>query len=648
MSDRVGEVIDGRYEITSVISRGGMATVYSAVDTRLDRTVAIKIMHEHLAQDEEFVSRFIREAKAAAGLSHPNLVQVYDQGWNQGGIPAVFLVMEYIPGATLRDHLFAVGQLGAKESLEILDQVLSALIYAHRGGIIHRDIKPENVMITSDGRAKLGDFGLARAVSTGNTLTADANVLLGTVAYLAPEQVQRGIADVKSDIYSLGIVLFELLTGKKPYEGDSPIQIAYRHVHDRVPAPSTLNPSITKDLDLLVLRATAPDSGLRYQSASEFQESIRKSLLLLDPNEQQLSLPLGIPDELRRPRKDNGQRGIRAKRDKPEKQEAGAPTRAKATLPSVASSGTSNTSEIRRRTSKRVRRNRLIAVAIAGIIGITGWYQLFGPGAQVAIPSVIGATKKQAEQTMATFGIKVKVTKDKFDELVPKGKIISMTPPAGSRLAEGETISLVISKGPERYKIPNLKGKSISEATVALANEKLLIGKTDEQFSAKVPKGAIISLTPEPGTLVKKNTEVNLIVSKGEELIALSSFVGKSSEQALNELTEAGFDVNQVDAFSDTFPIGTVIAQKPEKSELVKGAKVTLTVSKGPEQVKVPTGILKLEESKAIKTLEDYGFSVKVLKPAKTPKGKKLIVIKLTPNEGALVKPNSVITIEVK
>ncbi len=645
MSDRIGELIDGRYEITSIISRGGMATVYSAVDTRLDRTVAIKIMHEHLAQDEEFVSRFIREAKAAAALSHPNLVQVYDQGWNQGGIPAVFLVMEYIPGATLRDHLFAGGQLGAKESLEILDQVLSALIYAHRSGIIHRDIKPENIMITSDGRAKLGDFGLARAVSTGNTLTADANVLMGTVAYLAPEQVQRGIADVKSDIYSLGIVLFELLTGKKPYEGDSPIQIAYRHVHDRVPAPSSQNPAITKDLDLLVLRATAPDPGLRYQSAGEFQESIRKSLLLLDPNEQQLSLPLGIPDELRRPRSGpdlRRQRGKALKKDKVPTQNS--PERIRdMTNPRV-----SNTSEIRRRTSKRVRRNRFIAVAIAGVIGIVGWYQLFGPGSQVAIPSVIGATKKQAEQTMATFGIKVKVTKDKFDELVPKGKIISMTPPAGSRLAEGETISLIISKGPERYKIPNLTGKTLSQATVALANEKLLIGKTEEQFSASVTKGQIISLSPEPGTLVKKNTEVNVVVSKGEELVSLTNYVGKSSEQALNELTEAGFEVTQEDVFSDNYPIGIVVGQKPDKSELVKGGKVALTISKGPEKVKIPSGVLKLEESKAIKLLEDYGFTVKVLKPAKVPKGKKLVVVKVTPNEGALVRPNSAITIEVK
>jgi len=621
-----------------------MATVYSAMDSRLDRTVAIKIMHEHLAQDEEFVSRFIREAKAAAALSHPNLVQVYDQGWNQGGIPAVFLVMEYIPGATLRDHLFAVGQLGAKESLEIIEQVLSALVYAHRAGIIHRDIKPENIMITADGRAKLGDFGLARAVSTGNTLTADANVLMGTVAYLAPEQVQRGIADAKSDIYSLGIVLFEMLTGKKPYEGDSPIQIAYRHVHDRVPAPSTLVPAITKDLDLLVLRATAPDPGLRYQNVGEFQESIRKSLLLLDPDEQQLSLPLGIPEELRRASKYSSKEPRKnVRKVSPESERKSAERKTEMTNPKV-----SNTAEIRRRSSKRVRRNRFIAVAIAALIGIAGWYQLFGPGSQSAIPSVVGATKKEAVATMATLGVKVKVTKNTFDELVPKGKIISMAPPAGSRLGEGESISVIISKGPERYSIPNLKGKSVSQATVALANEKLLIGKTEEAFSAIIPKGQIVSVSPEPGTLVKKNSEVNLVVSKGEELISLTSYIGKSSEQALNELTDAGFEVTQKDTFSDSYPIGIVIAQKPETPELVKGGKVTLTVSKGPEKIKVPSGVLKLDEGKAVKLLEDYGFTVKVLKPAKTPKGKKLTVIKVTPSEGALVKPNSEITIELK
>lgn len=627
-----------------------MATVYSAVDTRLDRTVAVKIMHEHLAQDEEFVSRFIREAKAAAALSHPNLVQVYDQGWNQGGIPAVFLVMEYIPGATLRDHLFAVGQLGSQESLEILDQVLAALIYAHRAGIIHRDIKPENVMITADGRVKLGDFGLARAVSTGNTLTADANVLMGTVAYLAPEQVQRGIADIKSDIYSLGIVLFEMLTGKKPYEGDSPIQIAYRHVHDRVPAPSTLNPSITKDLDALVLRATAPDPGLRYQSAGEFQDSVRKSLLLLDPNEQQLSLPLGIPEELRR-----AQRAKVRPRSKAVKNIERERTQTNPRLSNTSEIGRASRNGARRnartpriRRVRRVWRNRIIAVAIAGIIGIAGWYQLFGPGSAEAIPSIVGATKKEAEVTMADFGLKVAVKKSIFDELVPKGKIIKMDPPAGSRLAEGSTISVVISKGPERYAVPNVERKSLSQASIALADEKLVLGETTFAFSSTVPKDRIISVTPTPGTLLKKNSTVDVVVSKGEELISLSSYVGKSSEQALNELTDAGFKVIQKEAYSETVRAGDVIEQQPDKPEAKKGAKVTLIISKGPESIKVPSGILKSAENQAIKLLEDYGFVVKVLKPAKVVKGKELIVIKVTPAEGSKVKPNSVITIEVK
>lgn len=214
MSDLRGELIDGRYQIGAVIASGGMATVYSAIDTRLDRPVAVKIMHAHLAQDEDFVARFIREAKAAAAISHPNLISVHDQGWNTGGTPAVFLVMELVSGSTLRDLINQKGRLAPEEVLPILNEVLSALAVAHKAGIVHRDLKPENIMISTEGKIKVGDFGLARAMSAGQTLTVDASVLLGTVAYLAPEQVQRGIADARSDIYSLGVVTFESLTGK--------------------------------------------------------------------------------------------------------------------------------------------------------------------------------------------------------------------------------------------------------------------------------------------------------------------------------------------------------------------------------------------------------------------------------------------------
>lgn len=244
MSDLTGEVIDGRYKLNRIVASGGMATIYAATDLRLDRVIAVKIMHPHLAQDEKFVERFIREAKAAAALSHPNIVAVLDQGWNQGGTPCVFIVMELVEGATLRDYIFEQGATELTSALQMIIPVASALSAAHRMGIVHRDIKPENILVSNEGRIKIADFGLARGALLGTTMTAESSVILGSVSYLSPEQVQRGVADARSDIYSLGIVLFELLTGQKPYQGEDPVQIAIRHVNERVPAPSTINSNI--------------------------------------------------------------------------------------------------------------------------------------------------------------------------------------------------------------------------------------------------------------------------------------------------------------------------------------------------------------------------------------------------------------------
>jgi len=245
------------------IASGGMATIYAGLDTRLDRPVAVKIMHAHLANDEAFVSRFIKEAKATAALSHPNIVSIQDQGWNEGGPPAVFLVMELVEGSTLRDFLNENGSITPEQTFQIINPVLSALSAAHKIGIIHRDIKPENILISKDGRIKVADFGLARNTAIGQTMTVESSVVLGSVSYLSPEQVQRGVADARSDIYAVGIVLFEMLTGSKPYSGETPIQIAYRHVNDRIPNIQTIRSEIPASLAEIVYETTAPNPDHR-------------------------------------------------------------------------------------------------------------------------------------------------------------------------------------------------------------------------------------------------------------------------------------------------------------------------------------------------------------------------------------------------
>jgi serine/threonine protein kinase len=365
VSDLSGELIDGRYELLHEIASGGMATVYVAIDTRLDRRVAVKIMHPHLASDEKFVNRFIREAKAAAALSHPNIVSVQDQGWNQSGIPAVFLVMELVEGQTLKDYLFERGSLSSSETIQYLMPVLSALNAAHKIGIVHRDLKPENILISSSGRVKVADFGLAHGELIGQTLAADSSVILGSVSYLSPEQVQRGVADSRSDIYSIGIVAYELLTGEKPFSGDSPINIAYKHVNERVSAPSSLVAGIPESLDALVLRATSINPDDRPRDAGEFLEQLRTIQIELDPKRSQLSLELDLPPRI--PEKSRN-----AKRVLPPKK----PTSSGTVLPMKSDKNEMTTGEKstqtarakKGKTSARVRRNRWIATFLSMVL----------------------------------------------------------------------------------------------------------------------------------------------------------------------------------------------------------------------------------------------------------------------------------------
>jgi serine/threonine-protein kinase len=628
VSDLSGEVIDGRYQLTRIVASGGMATIYAALDLRLDRQVAVKVMHPHLAQDEQFVSRFIREAKAAASLSHPNIVSVLDQGWNQGGVPCVFIVMELVEGATLRDYLHEQGSLSVERAIQIISPVASALAAAHKLGIVHRDIKPENILVSKEGRIKIADFGLARGALLGSTMTAESSVILGSVSYLSPEQVQRGVADARSDVYSLGIVLFEVLTGQKPYQGEDPVQIAIRHVNDRVPAPSTLNPAITADVDELVLRATNIDPDKRPRDAGEFLEQLRVLSEKLDPRKRQLSLELDLPPlPIKEAVRD------RVKREKISKtaKKEDTPVKKEKTVPT------------KKKVSSRVQRNRRIAALLAVVLGITTWYVFIGPGSRVVVPSLAGMTTKEAKAELEDLGLNLDIAEEEFSEDIPEGKVISSNPAGGGRVSPAGTVEVTISRGKERYAVPNLQGLKLDVAEGLIKENKLVVGKVIEEFSNEIPKGFIMRSAPAAGERIKRDSQIEIIVSKGIEQIGVADYKAKSGEQALNELTEAGFEVEIKYVFSEDLPIGAVISQTPGAGDMDKGSKVTLLVSKGSEYVFIPN-IFSIAEAKAVAALKDLDLKV-VVKKVGNKKVK--VVTNVTPKVGAKVKRGSTVTITV-
>ena len=635
MSELIGEIIDGRYQLTRVVGSGGMATIYAAIDLRLDRQVAVKVMHSHLAQDEQFVSRFIREAKAAASLSHPNIVAVLDQGWNQGGAPCVFIVMELIEGATLRDYLIEQGSLSPERALSIITPVTSALAAAHKLGIIHRDIKPENILVSKEGRIKIADFGLARGALLGNTMTAESSVILGSVSYLSPEQVQRGVADARSDIYSLGIVLFEILTGQKPYQGEDPVQVAIKHVNERVPAPSTLKPGLSVEIDQLVLSATDIDPDKRPRDAVVMLEKLRELSEKLDPRKRQLSLELDLPPlAIKEVGKRDGAKHLRRDKDReveiPKNQE-------------VAVKKEKSSSIAKKALSKRVKRNRQIATLIAISLGIGIWYVIVGPGSKVIVPSLAGLTVKEATSELADLGLDLKVEREEFSEDIPENRVINSSPAGGGRISPDGTVEVTISKGKERYIVPTLQGLKIEIAEGLISDNNLVVGEIIEEFSSEVPKGFIMRSSPAAGERIKRDSQVTLYLSKGVEQVGVSSYQGKSGEQALNQLTEAGFDVETKYVFSEDMPIGAVVSQIPSGGDIDKGSVITLTVSKGSQFVFIPN-VFSLSEVKAIDTLKDLDLKV-VVKKVGNKKTK--VVTNISPKVGEKVKRGSTVTITV-
>ena len=633
MADLTGELIDNRYLLQRLIDSGGMASIYSALDTRLDRPVAVKIMHAHLANDEAFVSRFIKEAKATAALSHPNIVSIQDQGWNQGGPPAVFIVMELVEGTTLRDLLNESSPLSIEQAFQIINPVLSALSAAHKIGIIHRDIKPENILISRDGRIKVADFGLARNTSMAQTMTAESSVILGSVSYLSPEQVQRGVADSRSDIYAMGILIFEMLTGSKPYDGETPIQIAYRHVNDRIPELVKIKSDIPKNLSDLIFSATSPNPDLRPRDAEELLNSMRQIQVELDPKRRQMSLELDIPPLATKPSKRNKVSVASAFEGLKEKT-----TQLISANSSITKKAEDSVSTKRRKVSRRVKRNRIIAslILVSVIFGVFRWFD----NGRIAVPSLVGLSKSEASTVLSQLGLRTEIAEEIFSEDIDKGKIISTKPGGGGKVSPDGVVGLVVSKGQERILLTALKGTTPDIASQKIADLGLSVGEIIENFDSVVEAGFVIGTNPKEQTPVKRGSIVNIIVSKGIEKVSLSSYIGKGGEQALSELTESGFDVEIEYKFSENIFRGQVISQSPEGSNSIeKGSKILLAVSKGPEFVFVPN-VLGKSKNSATLDLENLGLRVAIKGSGK--------VNNISPAIGSKVKQGALITLTLR
>ena len=634
MSDLTGELIDNRYLLQRLIASGGMATIYAGMDTRLDRPVAVKIMHAHLANDEAFVSRFIKEAKATAALSHPNIVSIQDQGWNEGGPPAVFLVMELVEGSTLRDFLNQQGSVSIEQMFQLMSPVLSALAAAHKIGIIHRDIKPENILISKDGRVKVADFGLARNMAIGQTMTVESSVVLGSVSYLSPEQVQRGVADARSDIYAVGIVLFEMLTGGKPYEGETPIQIAYRHVNDRIPSLQSIKSDIPIAISELVYAATAPNPDHRPKDAEELLSKFREIQAQIDPKKRQMSLELDLPPSMMKSVTKRGKVSVGSALEGLKEKTS----QLISTKPIKVSKPEDSIGTKKRKVSKRVKRNRIIALLL--LIGLVfGGFRLLSIG-KISVPSLVGMSQTEASKSLEPLGLDLEIIEEVFSEDIPKGRVIASEPGGGGKISPDEKVGLILSKGQERILIPRLNGLTPDVASAQLSSLGLTVGEINEIFDMKIAAGYVIATEPKETMAVKRKAIVNLIVSKGVEQISLQSYVGKGGEQALSELTEMGFDVDAAYKFSDSVFKGQVISQSPEKMESIgKGSKINLTISKGPEFVFVPN-VLGKNKNDASLDLENLGLRVKIKGSGK--------VNNISPAIGAKVKQGAVITLTLR
>lgn len=549
-----------RYDLGQIIGRGGMAEVFEATDTRLNRRVAIKVLRGELAKDPMFLERFRREAQSAAGLNHPNIVAVYDTGEdiiNDVTIP--YIVMEYVDGITLREMLNNGPRILPERGLEIVAGVLAALDYAHRHGIIHRDIKPANIMINSHGDAKVMDFGIARAVSDAATSVTATSAVMGTAQYLSPEQARGEVVDARSDIYSAGCVLYELLIGTPPFNGETPVSIAYQHVNEAPKAPSLLDPSIPLSLDAIVLHSLAKHPSARYQTAAEMRADVERAIA---------GMPISAPT--------------------PMPTVATAVSDNTAAMPTIASPillATDSPAAPAQRKTGRWIAITLAAIGSAAILIFLG-QQLFGSRPViVAVPDLKGKTVAEATTSLENMQLILGQQDAKADDNAPKGTIISQDPAAGENIEQGQAVNITVSSGKEQTTVPDLVDLArVDDARIALTDARLILGKQTEVDSDKA-EGAIVSQSVPANSTVDVGTRVDVEISSGK--VAVPDVVNKTKTQARNDLINAGFQVQVTYEATDAAAPGTVLAQTPTAKSLAKkGTTVTITVA---QALPVPT-----------------------------------------------------------
>lgn len=609
----IGRLIDQRYRVTRRLARGGMATVYVAQDERLERPVALKVMHPHLAESDAFVERFHREARAAARIVHPGVVSVFDQGVVSG---QGFLVMELIDGTNLRALLNAQGAFTIPQALRYTTDILEALRAAHRMGVIHRDIKPENILVPTDGPAKVADFGLARAVSEGST-SATGN-MLGTVAYIAPEIALTTEANARSDLYSVGIMLYEMLTGAVPWADESPLQIASHHVSEDVPSPSATLPWIPREIDDLVAALTARNPANRCADASDALDLVARAAA-------------SIPSDIANRRAEVAHEDSRSGSETTALNTEVMPTQLTQAMPAPAvttatalptatavttvhASTPTETPSAGELPAKMSTRAILLAVIaflliVAASFGGSWWWTEYGPGSYLTMPTTTGRDLADVQADLGAIGLASSV-EEEFSDDVQSGIVTHSDPDGGSSVHKSTNVQLYVSKGIDMKDVPNVVGKGQDEASRTLADAGLALGAVTDAYSEDIPPGQVISQSVAAGTSLAHDSTVDVVLSKGREPRTVPTLTGKGASAAKSSIEALGLVASPTEAYSDTVPEGQVISQQTrEGSTVYRGDSVSYTVSKGPEMVTVPD-VVGLQRQEAHDKLEGAGFTV--------------------------------------